>query len=202
MKLFQRQVRHALVLGLAIWPLHCARSDSGGVSLDHLMERLRSVHHVEARYLEHRTLHVLRTPIEARGTLRFDAPDRLEKMTDPAADGSVERLAINGDKLTIDRGRTAGSVVLMLSEHPEIGVLVESIRATLSGDGATLRRIFDITISGTIDHWQLVLQPRDPALREIVQWIRVSGYAERITAIDTQDNDGDHAEMSIVELGR
>ena len=28
------------------------------------------------------------------------------------------------------------------------------------------------------------------------------GYAERVTGIDTQDADGDHTEMSIVELPR
>ncbi len=49
------------------------------------MATLRSVPHVEARYTERRTLHALRAPIETRGTLRFDAPDRLEKMTDPGA---------------------------------------------------------------------------------------------------------------------
>jgi hypothetical protein len=32
--------------------------------------------------------------------------------------------------------------------------------------------------------------------------MRVSGYAERITAIDTQDGEGDRSEMSIVELPR
>ena len=76
--------------------------------------------------------------LETRGTLHFDAPDHLEKTTDPAADGSVERLTINGNQLTIDRGKGQAPVVLMLNEHPEIGVLVESIRATLSGDGAAL----------------------------------------------------------------
>ena len=29
--------------------------------------------------------------------------------------------------------------------------------------------------------------------------MRISGYGERITAIDTQDGEGDHSEMTIVE---
>jgi hypothetical protein len=184
-------------------PVHAAPSDSAvPVSLDQLMLTLRGVRHIDARYIEHRYLHVLSTPIETRGALRFDAPARLEKATDPAAGGAVERLAIDGDRLMIDRGSGGPPIVLSLREHPEIGVLVDSIRATLSGDGDALRRIFDVTSSGTLSHWQLVLQPRDPAQHALLQWMRVSGYGERITAIDTANNEGDRSEMTIVEQTR
>jgi hypothetical protein len=184
-------------------PVQAAQTDgSVPVTLDQLMTALRSVRHVAARYVEHRTLHVLRTPIETRGSLRFDAPARLEKATDPAADGAAERLTIDGDRLTIDRGSGTTPIVLTLHEHPEIGVFVESIRATLSGDGGALRRIFDVTPSGTLSHWQLVLQPLDPAQHTLLQWMRVSGYAERITTIETANGEGDRSEMTIVEQTR
>ncbi len=169
------------------------------MSLDQLMAALHTVRHVDARYVEHRTLRALRTPIETRGTLHFDAPDRLDKVTDPAADGTTDRLAIDGNRLTIDRGHGAPPVVLMLNEHPEIGVLIESIRATLSGDSAALRRTFDVSIAGPLSNWQLVLQPHDPAQRALLQWMRITGYDTRITAIDTQSGDGDHSEMAIVQ---
>ncbi len=190
-----------LIMGLLGSPVaHAAQNGSNApVTLDQLMTALRSVRHVEARYVEHRYLHVLRTPIETRGSLRFDAPDHLEKATDPAADNAVERLTIDGDRLTIDRGAGASLIVLSLNEHPEIGALVESIRATLAGDGDALRRTFDVATSGTLSHWQLVLQPRDSRQHAMLQWMRVSGYAERITAIDTADGEGDRSEMAIVE---
>jgi hypothetical protein len=172
------------------------------VTLDQIMATVRTVRHVDARYVEHRTLHVLRAPIETRGALRFDAPAHLEKAADPAPDGTAEKLTIDGDRLTIDRGTAAAAVVLSLREHPEIGVLVESIRATLSGDAEALHRIFDVTPSGTLSHWQLVLQPRDPAQHAVLQWMRVSGYAERITTIETADHDGDRSELAIVEQTR
>jgi hypothetical protein len=188
-----------VLLGLlAAFPVHAAQA--APVTLDQLMAALRTVRHVEARYIEHRYLHALRSPIETRGTLRFDAPAHLEKASDPGANGVAERLTIDGDRLTIDRGTPASPIVLALHEHPEIGVLVESIRATLSGDGDALRRSFDVTPSGTISEWQLVLQPRTQ--QGLLRWMRVSGYAERITAIDTQDGEGDRSEMSIVELPR
>jgi hypothetical protein len=172
------------------------------VTLDQIMATVRTVRHVDARYVEHRTLHVLRAPIETRGVLRFDAPAHLEKAADPAPDGTAETLTIDGDQLTIDRGTATAPVVLSLREHPEIGVLVESIRATLSGDAEALQRIFDVTPSGTLGHWQLVLQPRDPAQHAALQWMRVSGYAARITTIETADHDGDRSEMAIVEQTR
>jgi hypothetical protein len=193
--------RRLVLLGaLAASPAQAAQTSSVvPVTLDQVMATLRTVRHVDARYIEHRTLHVLRTPIETRGALRFDAPAHLEKATDPAADGSAERLTIDADRLTIDRGAGGSPIVLSLREHPEVGVLVESIRATLSGDGEALQRIFDVTPSGTISHWQLVLQPRDRAQHGLLQWMRVSGYAERITEIETADREGDRSEMTIVE---
>jgi hypothetical protein len=172
------------------------------VTIDQIMATVRTVRHVDARYVEHRTLHVLRAPIETRGSLRFDAPAHLEKAGDQAADGTAEKLTIDGDRLTIERGTAGAPVVLSLREHPEIGILVESIRATLSGDAEALQRTFDVTPSGTLSHWQLVLQPREPAQHAALQWMRVSGYAERITAIETADHDGDRSEMAIVEQTR
>jgi hypothetical protein len=198
MKLFRLL---ALLAILAVSPLHAAPTDTGAaVTVDQLMTALRSVRHVEARYIEHRYLHALRTPIESRGTLRFDAPARLEKASDPAADGTAERLTIDGDRLTVERGAATPPVVLALHEHPEIGVLVESIRATLSGSGDALRRTFDVTASGSIADWQLELRPH--AQQDLLRWTRISGHSERITAIDTEDGDGDRSEMSIVELRR
>jgi hypothetical protein len=184
-----------VLLGLlAGFPGRAAATEDGPVTWDQIMATLRTVRHVNARYVEHRYLHILRTPIEMRGALHFNAPDHLEKI----ADNGAERLTIDGDQLTIDRG-SGLPVVIALHEHPEIGILIESIRALLSGNGDVLRRLFDVTASGTLDHWQIVLQPRDPAERKLLQWMRVSGYAERITAIDTADGDGDRSDMNIVE---
>jgi len=197
-----RACRWAAWAIIAVVSIGHADADRGGpLTLDQLMATLRTVRHVDARYIERRTLQALRAPLETRGALRFDAPDQLQKIGDTTASGAAERLSIKGDQLTIDRGG-GNPIVMTLHDHPDIGVLVESLRATLSGNGDALRRTFDISVSGTIDHWQLVLQPRDAGKRDLLLWMRVSGYAERITEIDTQDQDGDRSEMSIVESGR
>ena len=99
----------------------------------------------------------------------------------------------------VDRGNGTSPVTLSLSARPEIGVLVESIRATLSGNGEALGRTFGMTLAGTIDDWEMVLQPRDPALRAILDWMRIDGHGPRITAIETQDREGDRSQMKIAE---
>jgi hypothetical protein len=194
MDVLQRMMVPTLLGLLATFPVQ-ALETSVPVTFDQIMATLRSVRHVNARYVEHRYLHVLRTPLELRGALHFNAPDHLEKVTE----GGGERLSIDGDRLTIDRGTGSVPVVIALHEHPEIGILVESIRAMLSGNGNELRRLFDVTPSGSLDHWQVVLQPRDPEAHKLLQWVRVSGYGSRITTIDTADGEGDRSEMSIVE---
>lgn len=171
------------------------------VTLDQVMGAIRTVQHVDARYVEHRYLHILKTPIETRGDLRFDAPDQLVKTTDPSAGGSGERIVIDHDRMTVDRGGGT-PIVIGVNDHPEIAALATSLRATLAGDGAALQREFDVTVSGTLDHWGMVLQPRNPAARKVLQLVRVSGYGERITGIESVNGDGDRSEMNIVEQAR
>ncbi len=172
------------------------------ITLDQIMAALRGVRHVEARFVERRTLSVLRAPLQVAGILRFDAPDRLEKRGDPVDGRPGELLEIAGDQLTLARGGGAAPVMLSLRDHPEIGVLVDSIRATLAGDGAALERSFEVSASGGLGGWQLVLQPRAAAQRRMLAWMRVAGAGAAITGVDTQEADGDHSEMTITEGGR
>jgi hypothetical protein len=186
---------YAVMFILSTVPAYPA--DDAPLSFDQLMAMLHTVQHVDARYVEHRTLHILRTPIETRGTLRFDAPDHLEKTTDSTLNAPADRLTIDGNQLIIDRGPEKPPVTLMLNEHPEVAVLIESIRSTLSGDATTLRRAFNITLAGNSRNWQIVLQPHDPAQRQLLQWMRINGAGPRVIAIDTQNTNGDHSEMTI-----
>ena len=163
-------------------------------SLDAVLASLRAVRHVEARYVERRTLHALTAPIQTSGTLRFDAPDRVEKSSDLAADAGVERLLIDRGQIRIER-TGAAPLAFSVADHPEIGVLVESIRATLAGDGDALQRAFVVRMAGTVSRWQLVLQPR--AHRDLLQWMRIDGGGGRVSQIDTEDGDGDLSTMTI-----
>ncbi len=138
-------------------------------------------------------MHMLDQPLQASGTLTFIAPDRLQKQTLAPA---PSRLTVDGDHLTIVQpdGKTSD---LSLSQFPEIGALVESIRATLAGDSATLTRYYTATLSGTADDWLLLLEPRDNRLRNFVTMIRIQGDGTLIRNIETVERDGDRTEMTI-----
>lgn len=162
-------------------------------ALPQLMASMHGVRTASARFVEQRFVHLLDRPLQSAGTLIFNAPDRLQKQTMTPA---PSRLTVDGDHLTVVQsdGKTSD---LSLSQFPEIGALVESIRATLAGDSATLTRYYTATLSGTSDDWQLLLEPRDNRLRNFVTTIRIQGDGTLIRSIETVERDGDRTEMTI-----
>jgi outer membrane lipoprotein-sorting protein len=161
--------------------------------LPQLMARMHGVRTASARFVEQRFVHLLDRPLQSAGTLIFNAPDRLQKQTMTPA---PSRLTVDGDHLTVVQpdGKTND---LSLSQFPEIGALVESIRATLAGDGATLMRYYTPTLSGTAGNWSLTLEPRDSRLRNLVTTIHMQGEGTIIRSIETVEHDGDRTEMTI-----
>ena len=161
--------------------------------LPQLMASMHGVRNASARFVEQRFVHLLNRPLQSAGTLIFNAPDRLQKQTMTPA---PSRLTVEGDHLTVVQpdGKTND---LSLSQFPEVGALVESIRATLAGDSTTLTRYYAATLSGTSDDWQLLLEPRDNRLRNFVTTIRIQGGGTVIRSIETVERDGDRTEMTI-----
>jgi hypothetical protein len=139
---------------------------------------------------------LLSEPLKSSGTLAYAAPDKLEKTT---LSPRPERLILDGDQLTIDRGAGAEHRTFALSAHPEIAGVVESIRGTLAGDTAALERFYTIELSGGRADWVLRLKPKDATLRKLVTTIRIAGAGAEIHTIDTQESDGDRTEMIILD---
>jgi hypothetical protein len=164
------------------------------LNLPQLMARFSTVKAANAHFTERKYLHMLKSPLDDSGVLIYVAPDKLQKNT---MQPELERLAIHGDTLTIEReGKTQ---TFSLAQYPQVGGFIEGIRATLAGDLATLQRIYDTHLGGGIDAWQLALQPRDPTMQKTVQSIYISGSDVHIKRIETVEHDGDRTEMTIVE---
>jgi outer membrane lipoprotein-sorting protein len=162
--------------------------------LSALMLRFGAVKQATARFTERKYLHILEAPLEDSGVLIFAAPGSLQKNT---LQPNAERLMIDGDTLTIEReGKTE---TLDLADYPELGGFIEGIRATLAGNLATLERLYDPQLDGSIEAWRLVLKPRDEKMRQLIQSIRISGRDVHIERIETLERDGDHTDMTIVE---
>jgi outer membrane lipoprotein-sorting protein len=162
--------------------------------LPQLMSTMHSVRSATAHFVERKFVHLLNQPLQSSGTLTFVAPDRLQKQTLAPA---PSRLTVVGDRLEVEQpdGKLRN---LSLSEVPEIVALVASIRATLAGDGVTLTRYYTSTLTGSAADWSLLLEPRDPRLRDLLTMIRIRGEGSMIRGIETMERDGDRTEMTIV----
>jgi outer membrane lipoprotein-sorting protein len=188
-----------MVLLLAFAGFPCATaadppSRVQGWGLPQLMGAMQSVRTASARFVERKFVHLLNQPLQSSGTLTFVAPDQLQKQTLAPA---PSRLTVIGDRLEVEQpdGKLRN---LSLSDVPEIGALVASIRATLAGDGVTLTRYYTSTLTGSAADWSLLLEPRDPRLRDLLTMIRIRGEGNMIRGIETMERDGDRTEMTIV----
>lgn len=160
--------------------------------LDKLMSLLAQRQHGHVTFVEEHFLAVLDRPVESSGELLYDAPDHLEKRT---LKPKPETVVLEHGVITAHRGRR--TYVLNLSDYPQIVPLIDSIRATLAGDRASLERIFKVTLDGTLDHWKLLLLPSDTAVAKSVKEIRIEGARDVIRSVEIQQADGDRSLLTI-----
>lgn len=177
----------ALVLAVAF----CA-APAWAFDLSELMGLLAKQKSGEARFTEQRFVHGLEGPLDASGTLSFDAPDKLVRRT---LSPRIETMAVDGNTLTLSRG--GRNRTLALDSMPELLGLVEAMRGTLSGDGATLQRYFKSTVSGTQAKWTLDLTPIDSRLAAQVRSMRISGRASDVLGLEMEFIGGDRSVMNI-----
>jgi outer membrane lipoprotein-sorting protein len=130
--------------------------------------------------------------IESSGRLSFKAPDTfVRETTSPRR----EVLSVTGNTLAVTvagRART-----MQLDAVPEAAVVVEAIRGVLTGNRATLERVFTATVGGDARRWALDLVPRDARLRNQVASIRVSGGGPVVREVQILLADGDRSTMLI-----
>lgn len=189
------RVLWGMVLAAALTPGAAWATDAPatGWSLDTLMAGLRQVRAASAHFTELKTVKMLTRPIEATGTLKYIAPDKLEKVTLTPA---PETIRLEGTTLTGTRA-DGEEFSVDIGSHTEIAALVEGIRSTLAGDLPTLQRYYGIAFTGGQDHWQIDLVPKDHWVREKVDRIRILGAGTVISNIVVDEKDGDRSEMAV-----
>jgi Outer membrane lipoprotein carrier protein LolA-like len=160
--------------------------------LDRLMALLAQRQHGHVSFVEEHFLAVLDRPVESSGELLYDAPDRLEKRT---LKPKPETLILEHGVITAHRGHH--TYVLNLGDYPQIVPLIDSIRATLAGDRASLERIFKVTLDGPLEHWTLLLLPIDSSVAKSVKQIRIEGVQDAIHTVEIQQADGDRSLLTI-----
>lgn len=165
------------------------------LTLEALMATLAQVKSGEARFVERRHIQSLDRTLESSGRLSFAAPSVLVRETlSPRPD----RLAVDGNTVTMTAG--GRSRTLALDATPEAQVLVEAIRGTLTGNRATLERLFTPRLSGSLERWTLELVPRDAQLRGQVARVQVSGRQAVLREMQVLLADGDETVTQIEPL--
>lgn len=183
------------LLGVALLAWACAAPAAGPWTLDRLMLGLAQTGTARASFVEKKTVAVLERPLVSSGTLSFTAPDRLEKRT---LRPKPELLRLQGETLTLERaGR---STVLDLRSYPEAAAFVESIRGTLAGDRQALEALYRLQLEGGEASWVLTLTPADPAMRALVERIRIAGRRSELSVIEIRQANGDSSLMSVQRL--
>ena len=162
--------------------------------LAQLMQSLAQLHAGSASFTERQTSPVLSAPLISAGTLTYDAPDYLRKVTISPV---PESFVLDHDRVTLSGDGAAGTHVFAVNQDPRIAGLVEGIRGTLAGDLPALEQVYTVSLSGSAASWQLRLQPTQPALRRFVQSLVISGSEGRITVIDAVSSDGSGETMTI-----
>ena len=181
-----------VVLAAAALALAPVDSQAAGQDLDQLMALLAKRQHGHVTFVEEHFLAVLDRPVESSGELLYDAPDRLEKRT---LKPKPETVILQHGVITAQRGHH--TYVLNLSDYPQIVPLIDSIRATLAGDRASLEHFFKVTLDGSLEHWTLLLLPSDPSVGKSVKQIRIEGAQDAIHTVEIQQSDGDRSLLTI-----
>ena len=184
----------AVVHAEPVPPAAPAAADEWG--LPQLMQNLAKVQSSHGKFVEKKYLSVLNKPLEASGTLLFQAPAHLEKHT---LVPKAENLVLDQGVLTIENSARNIKRTLVLQEYPAVWAFVESIRSTLAGDLPMLERFYTIRLEGSEAKWRMQLLPLEQRTREVVREIVIAGRGNRLTSIETSESNGDHSTLTVVE---
>lgn len=182
-----------IVLCLGLFPLFAGAADWQVADLMRLLAQNRNGH---AKFIEKKYIGIVDKPVESSGELFFSAPDKLEKRT---LKPHAESMILDGRRLIIDR---AGKkrLTLDLGDYPEAAAFVDSIRGTLAGDMGALEKVYNLTLSGSVTKWQLILLPRYSRMSDVITRIVIQGSKGDVSRIDFDMADGDRSEMTVTKL--
>jgi len=160
-----------------------------------LMQGLAQNKSGRASFVEKKYIALLDKPVESSGELLYTAPDRLEKRTFKPR---PESMLIESGTLTVERNKRR--MTLRLQDYPELVAFTESIRGTLAGDVAALRRVYNLELEGSEERWTLILRPVETKMLDVVQRIRIGGSRAEVKTIEIEQTDKDRSVMVIAPL--
>ncbi len=150
----------------------------------------------QATFVEDKTFAVLNGPLRGEGRMAFRKPDHLEMVTTAP---QAESFVVDGDEIVVNAGNDPPRV-LELDNQPGLRALIDTIRGTLAGNLAVLRRTYDVSGEGTAADWRITLRPKDAALAKMIRQVNLTGGADLHT-IETVSANGDTDTLTITPIG-
>jgi hypothetical protein len=183
--------RRALAVALAACVLLGAdAAEPPAPTLDFLLLQLSGSPGTKAQFHERRFLSLLSGPLESQGTLYYQPPDRLARITTAPAK----------TRLVFDLGRMrfqdeAGSSDLALAERPAAQAWAENLLAIFRANRAELESRHRLEYHAEGARWELRLTPIAPPLDRHFASIKLVGAGRALREIDVVEVDGDSVQM-------
>jgi hypothetical protein len=162
--------------------------------LDSILASLAQRRHGHALFSEQIDSALFKRPLITSGELFFDAPDRMEKKTLQPAQ---EDVLVEGDIVTIVRGTHHTS--MRLGDYPQLGPVLNGIRATLAGDRPALEKDFRLAFTSSGSGWALTLQPLPTQSKPLYKHIRILGVGGTVQSVTLERVTGERTTMTLSE---
>jgi hypothetical protein len=160
--------------------------------LDVVMQGLAEVRSVRADYVETLEMSLLEQRLTTRGTLSYEAPDRITKTS---ASDPEQAVRFEGDTLWVSDGKETRR--LSVQDHRALETLVVALRATFAGDLATLREHFHLSFQRADPDWSLELRPREAGLGGPFSSVELRGRGREIRVVRIHEANGDLRSMRL-----
>lgn len=164
-------------------------------TVESLMGLLKTHRELSVEFEETTYSSLLTEPLRARGVLRFIPPARLEKIITVPFD---ERYVVEDDRVSFASQRRKVNRTVSLEEYPALRSFVEAFRSSLAGDLEQLRKVYEVTMEGNPAKWTLLLRPREPSGKSVVDYILLTGSEGRVATIAIRSADGDRSVMRLL----
>lgn len=171
-------------------------AETTDISLAAVMAAFAKTKASKAAFVEEKHVSFVSTPLVSEGTLSYDG-DILEKHV---LSPDEELMRIEGDRLSISKGRGSNPTEVSLSDYPALDVFITALRATLNGDLPKLESVFDIHFTSEAQSWQFRLTPKQAEIRNVLTSAEFTGSGTRIAQLDVLERNGDRTIIKLRPL--
>lgn len=156
--------------------------------LQALSERSRQLSAVNGSFTQHKQITMLPAPLKSSGTFTYTRDNGIHWHVTEPVDSEIHitrnGLSLNGDSNALPAAADAQAMVAKI------------FMSVVVGDMAVLQEHFTVTASGTEQHWQLALTPKEAGFAEYLNQITLTG-SEHTEQIEIDENNGDQTRIKL-----